>query len=290
MKSEVLLDWRIALEPGGPPKVDKSYQKALQTAVEQEPRTVEQSFSTWTCADLARYLAEQGQALFSAETVRRHLRDLGYRMVRPVLSIASPDPEYAVKAEALEQFKAQARRDEINLLFEDEVDLNLLPGVIACWTKRGQQRKVPTPGQNVKRYGFGAVNFMTGQVTHLIAERKNSDGFIRLIEQIVQTYCPGETWNGRKVALVIDNYVIHRSKKTTEALTKYADRLCVVALPTYSPKLNLIERLWKHLRRKVTHNHLFTCIGDLVAAVEQFLTSLNKHPVEVLSVIGNGSP
>ena len=272
---------------GRPPKVDKPYRDALQATVEQEPRTVEQSFSTWTCADLAQYLARQGRTLFSAETVRRHLRDLGYRIVRPVLSIASPDPDYAVKAEALEQFKAQARRGEINLLFEDEVDLNLLPGVLGCWTRRGQQRKVPTPGQNVKRYGFGAVNFMTGQVTHHIAERKNSDGFIRLLEQIVQTYCPGETWHGPKVALVIDNYIIHRSKKSSEMLAKYADRLCVVALPTYSPKLNLIERFWKHLRRKVTHNHLFKGIDALVAAVEQFLTSLNDRRTEVLSVIGN---
>lgn len=255
--------------------------------MEQEPRAVEQPFSTWTCADLALYLAKQGRALFSAETVRRHLRTLGYRIVRPVLSIASPDPEYAAKAEALEQLKDQARRGEIVLLFQDEVDLNLLPGVLGCWTRRGQQRKVPTPGQNVKRYGFGAVNFISGQVTYLLTERKNSDGFILLIEQIVQTCCPGETWNGPKVALVVDNYIIHRSKKTTEVLAKYADRLCVVALPTYSPKLNLIERLWKHLRRKVTHNHLFACIADLVAAVEQFLTGLNDRRAEVLSVIGN---
>lgn len=255
--------------------------------VEQEPRAVAQPFSTWTCGDLAQYLAQQGRSLFSAETVRRHLLDLGYRIVRPVLSIASPDPDYASKAEALEQLKAQARRGESVLLFEDEVDLNLLPGVIGCWTRRGQQRKVPTPGQNVKRYGFGAVNFMTGEITYHIGERKNSDGFILLVEQIVQNYCPGETWHGPKVVLVIDNYIIHRSKKTAAVLAKYADRLCVVALPTYSPKLNLIERLWKHLRRKVTHNHLFACIADLVAAVERFLTDMNTRRAEVLSVIGN---
>lgn len=115
--------------------------------------------------------------------------------MRPVLSIASPDPEYDVKV-ALEQLKAAARSGQLILLFQDEVDLNLLPGVIGCWTKRGQQRKVPTPGQNVKRYGFGAVNFMTGQLTHHIGERKNSDNFIQLVEQVVTSYCPGDTWQG----------------------------------------------------------------------------------------------
>ena len=226
--------------------------------------------------------------MLSAETVRRHLVDLGYRIVRPVLSIASPDPDYEVKAESLEQLKEQARRGEIILLFEDEVDLNLLPGVLGCWTQRGQQRKVPTPGQNVKRYGFGAVNFMTGHVTHHIGERKNSDGFIRLVEQIVQTYCPGETWHGPKVA--VGHRQLHHPP--LEEDRRRAGQVCrslvqVMALPTYSPKLNLIERLWKHLRRKVTHNHLFECIADLVAAVEQFLTDLDDRPAEVLSVIGN---
>ncbi len=60
-----------------------------------------------------------------------------------------------------------------------------------------------------------------------------------------------------------------------------------MALPTYSPKLNLIERLWKHLRRKVTHNHLFDGIANLVAAVEKFFTDLDGRRSEVLSVIGN---
>jgi hypothetical protein len=180
----------------------------------QEPRAADQRFSTWTCRDLAQHLAKQGQVLLSAETIRRYLHDLGYRILRPVLSIASPDPDYPVKAEQLVHLKEQARRGEIALRFEDEVDLNLLPGVIGCWTKRGQQRKIPTPGQNVKRYGFGAVNFMTGRVTHHVGERKNSDGFILLLEQIVQSYCPGETWDGPKVTLVIDNYIIHRCRST----------------------------------------------------------------------------
>jgi DDE superfamily endonuclease len=230
------------------------------------------------------YLAQKGRLRVAGETIRRHLRVLGFRIVRPVLSISSPD--YDTKVERLEELKAQARRGEIILLFEDEVDLNLLPGIIGCWTWRGQQRRVFTPGQNQKRYGFGAVNFMTGQITRVIGERKNSDHFCALLEQVVQDYCPGETWQGPKVALIVDNYIIHRSKKTNRVLERYADRLTVVALPTYSPKLNLIELLWKHLRRKVTHHHLFDSVGTLIEAGEAFFVRLDSHPAEVLSVIG----
>jgi transposase len=271
---------------GRPPKMTGASRDNLQQAADQEPREVGQSFSVWTCRDLAHYLVQKGHLRVAAETVRRHLWNLGFRIVRPVLSIASPDPDYDAKVEHLEELKAQAQRGEIILLFEDEVDLHLLPGIIGCWTRRGQQRRVPTPGQNQKRYGFGAVNFMTGQVTRLIGERKNSDHFCSLVERVVQDYCPGEIWQGPKVVMVVDNYIIHRSKKTNRVLESYADRLTVAPLPTYSPKLNVIELLWKYLRRKVTHNHLFDSIETLVEAVEAFFARLDSHPAEVLSAIG----
>lgn len=271
---------------GRPPKMTGPSRDELEQAADQDPRQAGHPFSVWTCGDLAHHLAQKGHLRVTGETIRRHLRSLGFRIVRPVLSISSPDPDYEVKVERLEELRAQARRGEIILLFEDEFDLNLLPGIIGCWTRRGQQRRIPTPGQNQKRYGFGATNFITGQVTRHIGERKNSDHFCALVEQVIQQYCPGETWQGLKVVLVVDNYIIHRSKKTTAVLARYADRLTVVALPTYSPKLNPIELLWKYLRRKVTHNHLFESVGTLVEAVEAFFARLDLHPAEVLSVIG----
>jgi len=266
--------------------VDAAARQTLREAVDHDPRTIGQPFSVWTCADLAHYLGERGHAPVVGETIRRHLHDLGYRMLRPVLTIGSPDPNYAVKVEQLAQLQADARQGHLTLLFEDEVDLNLLPGLIRCWTPRGGQRKVPTPGQKQKCYGFGAVNFVTGQFTRLVHERKNSDGFCALVQQIMQEYGSADSGPGRKVVLIVDNYIIHRSQKSQHLLAKYADRLTVMALPTYSPKLNLIERLWKHLQRKVTHNHLFASLGQLVEAVEQFFDYLTQHPAEVLSVIG----
>lgn len=245
-----------------------------------------QSFSVWTCLDLANQLLAHFQVPVSAEAIRKHLHRLKYHLIRPVLSVNSPDPDYAAKAQRLAECQQQARDGQLILLYEDEVDLNLLPGVIRCWTQIGCQRKIPTPGVNVKRYGFGAVNALTGQLLYRVGEHKDSAGFCDLIEQIVQTYCPGETYSGPKVAVVIDNYRIHSSHLSQATLEKYADRLVLVPLPTYSPKLNVIELLWKYLRRKVTHNHLFESIEKLIEAVEGFLKSLDQHRDTVLSVIG----
>ncbi len=112
---------------GRPPKMTGSSRDDLEQAADQDPRQAGYPFSVWTCDDLAHYLAQKGHLQVAAETIRRHLWDLGFRIVRPVLSISSPDPDYEAKVEHLEELKAQARRGEIILLFEDEVDLNLLP-------------------------------------------------------------------------------------------------------------------------------------------------------------------
>jgi transposase len=269
------------------PKVTGRCKAALQKLVEQEPRRAGYPFSSWTCADLVRELVKKGFQAVSCETIRVHLHALGYRVLRPVLSIASPDPNYSCKAKQLEKYKKQAKNEEILLYFQDEIDLNLLPGILRCWTRRGSQRKIMTPGLNQKRYGFGAVDYVSGRTIHRIEEHKDSAAFCAFVEQFMQTVIGSPNYHGQKIVLVIDNFRIHHSKKTLEFLQKYTDQLLLFALPTYSPWLNLIERLWKHLRRKVTHNHLFKSISQLVKAVCSFLETLNQFPHLTLSIIGS---
>jgi len=258
----------------------------LKKLVEQEPRKVGYPFSTWTCADLVRELVKDGFKKVSGETIRVHLHTLGYRVLRPVLSIASPDPDYQQKVKKLEKYKKRAKNGEILLYFQDEIDLNLLPGILRCWTLQGTQRKVMTPGVNIKRYGLGAVNYITGKTLHRIEDHKNSAGFCAFVEQFMKTVTQSPDYHGQKIVWVVDNFIIHHSRKTIQFLEQYADQLVIFALPTYSPWLNAIELLWKHLRRRVTHNHLFETIAQLVQAVYSFLKSLNRTPQLTLSIIG----
>jgi len=67
------------------------------------------------------------------------------------------------------------------------------------------------------------------------------------------------------------------------AITQEADGTTTLA---GALKLNVIELLWKHLPRRVTHNHPFASVAALVAAVEQFSAEMDCQPATVLSVIG----
>ena len=58
-----------------------------------------------------------------------------------------------------------------------------------------------------------------------------------------------------RVVLVIDNAPWHRGKPIAEALAENP-HLELYRLPSYSPQLNVIERFWRLLRRRATHNRL----------------------------------
>jgi transposase len=47
------------------------------------------------------------------------------------------------------------------------------------------------------------------------------------------------------------------------------------------PDLNLIERLWGHLKRTVLANVLFSCMQDLVAAFQRGVRTINARRDEM---------
>jgi putative transposase len=57
-------------------------------------------------------------------------------------------------------------------------------------------------------------------------------------------------------------------------------------LPTYSPWLNPIERLWHQFRREVTHCELFATVQGLLTATRAFFDHCNRHSSAVSSIIG----
>jgi transposase len=66
----------------------------------------------------------------------------------------------------------------------------------------------------------------------------------------------------KEEVLLIDNVPWHRGRPIDEALAGNP-HLKLKRLPSYSPSLNPIERFWKVLRRRATHNRLFDALADL---------------------------
>ena len=87
-----------------------------------------------------------------------------------------------------------------------------------------------------------------------------------------------------RVVLVSDNAPWHRGQPVKDALAEFP-HLELYRLPPYSPKLNVIERLWKVLRRRSTHNRLFDALADLKASLRNSIRYFQTVRSRVRSLI-----
>ncbi len=139
------------------------------------------------------------------------------------------------------------------------------------WAPIGEQPEVPAPGKNEKKVVYGGGDYATGQITYPIADSKSGAHFLAFLIALLAAYA------GRKIRLVCDNGRFHHTKVVHAWLKVHADRITIFWLPPYSPSLNLIERLWGHLKRTVLANVLFKTMDDLVAAFRRGVGRVNGH-------------
>jgi transposase len=149
--------------------------------------------------------------------------------------------------------------DEV-LIFQDEVEIHRHPPLTRMWAPVGCQPEVPAPGQNEKRVVYGGVDYATGKLTYTVANSKCGAAFLAFLVVLLKRYV------GRKIRMVCDNGRFHTTKAVVAFLEENKDKVEVYWLPPYCPDLNLIERLWGHLKRTVLANVLYRTLDDLVAA------------------------
>jgi transposase len=155
------------------------------------------------------------------------------------------------------------------LIYQDEVEIHRHPTLTRVWAPVGTQPEVSAPGQNEKTVAYGGVDYANGRITYTIAPTKSGTNFPAFLKTLVRAY------PGRKIRLVCDNGRFHHTKTVSQWLKEHRHQVKVFWLPPYSPSLNLIERLWGHLKRTILANVLFATIKDLVAAFRRGIARIN---------------
>src|SRR5437660_1830146 len=140
------------------------------------------------------------------------------------------------------------------------MEIHRHPALTRMWAPVGQQPEIPAPGKNEKRVVYGGVDYRTGKLTYTIAERKCGTSFLAFLAVLLVAYA------GYKIRLVCDNGRFHTTKAGQRFLAAHHEQIEVYWLPPYCPSLNLIERLWGHLKRTVLANVLYSHLAELVAA------------------------
>lgn len=182
---------------------------------------------------------------------------------------------------------------------QDEARFPMVPTLCATLGVKGHRPVVGTWDCKDLLYVFAVVNLVTAAVhantlespkkatkkTGKSKTRRMQEAFAAHLRHIARVY-PAD--RHKRVVLIIDNAPWHRGQPIDEALADNP-HLEFKRLPGYSPQLNPIERFWKLLRRRATHNRLFDTLADLKLSIRNSLcyfqtvrqrvkTMLNRPP------------
>jgi len=266
---EGLLDQRAF---NGPTKVDARFKKELERVLHAVPTDLGWLRTNWTRELLSLELAQRGLPHVAACTMGRALSAIGARLGMPKPTVLCPW-DSARRKRVLAKLRRLAKNatEAEPVFYEDEMDVHLNPKIGRDWMLKGERRYVVTPGQNKKRFVAGALNAKTKRLTWVDAPSKASALFMKLVWKLVTEYR-----SARRIHLILDNYIIHSSKKTQRFLAQFGDRVVLHFLPPYCPDDNRIERVWLDLHANVTRNHRCKTIEALMVQVVAFMRAYNR--------------
>jgi transposase len=149
-----------------------------------------------------------------------------------------------------------------------------------CWLLVGQRYYVGV-GSGRKRLNIlGAYSPDDHDYVDLRLTKENITGeqFIKLLEKLLAKHPEAE-----KFVLYLDNARYYSKPVVKEWLAKHR-QFHLVFLPAYSPNLNLIERLWKFLR-KMALNRWHKTFEAMQEAVGDVLDHLDRYHSELDSLM-----
>lgn len=139
----------------------------------------------------------------------------------------------------------QAENKEIELYFGDGVHLIYGAELGYCWCFERQQVK---SAYGRKRFNvMGAYNPITLKTTVV-----SNDSYLTSTEIVKLFHKLREENGNKKIVIILDNARYQKCKLVKESAKE--NNIEIVYLPPYSPNLNLIERLWKLLRKECMCN------------------------------------
>ena len=173
---------------------------------------------------------------------------------------------------------------DCELLFVDEATVRRHPTLTAQGCLSDDIPEVPTGDDHTKVHVYGAVAPLTGQTHHHISPILGKGEFAYFLRHLLRYY------GGKRLLVIHDGAEQHKGAPITTALKDAEGRLSLKRQPAYSPELNPQERIWKWMRRVVTHNHWFETLSEETQALRDFFCYLIGRKTQVRQLCGLKTP
>lgn len=237
-----------------------------------------------SCRELAvAYIKENFGVEYALRTISDIMSHLGLKFLKPKTT-PGKGPDLDTQYDFIKTYEQrnffQAHDTGIVQLFCDGAHLVHQVSLGFCW---GDPKNIPVFPTNTSRNRLnilGAYDPKTLEFTHLTSENAvNATQVIEFLELIKKTYK-----NKHSIILYLDNAKYFKAVIVREWLKKNLE-IHLSFLPTYSPNLNLIERLWRFVKKKLVKNRYHSKYKIFRAKTFQLLNNLHEYSNEISSLI-----
>lgn len=131
------------------------------------------------------------------------------------------------------------------------------------WIEKWKEKEIKSNTWRERININGAYNIETQEIVSVQSERINAQSTIELYKKLEEKYS-----DKRIIWVYRDNARYYWNALVKEYLP--TSRIVEVPLPTYSPNLNPIERLWRFFKREILYNQYYEKFSDFEKVVNQF--------------------
>lgn len=241
---------------------------------------VEEGIHT-TCGCIVSWVEQNFGVSYSESGMRAVLHKLGfvYKKTSVVPGGACPVEQEAF----LKELQPFLTEDEVNndvILFMDAVHPQHNTRSDYAWIKSGQKKEVPSNTGRKRININGAMNaHQPEDVTIVESQTINAQSTQMLFEKLLQKYK-----DKRMIYVLADNARYYTNKELKEWL-ELNPQIKLLHIPPYSPNLNLIERLWKFMRKKVINLHYQKEFEAFRSTILHFFEHIQIYKNELRSLI-----
>ena len=228
--------------------------------------------------EIVQYVDKSYDAEFSISGMRYLLRRLGFAHIKPKVVPGKADPEkqkaFVASYEALKDDLGPTDR----IYFADAAHPihNAVAGY--GWMLKGSPKELKTNCARDRINLSGAVDPMTLDVIVRQEETVNSKAVIGLLKQI-----EAKNPNADVIYFICDNARYYKSKEVAGWLE--TSRIEMVNLPSYSPNLNIIERLWKYFRAEVMANTYYATFAEFRSKTSEFFRLIRHRSNDLKTLL-----
>lgn len=156
--------------------------------------------------------------------------------------------------------------DDEAIVFADAVHPTHGARPVGCWAPKGVKIAVDQANGRDRLNIHGAIDLETGKTRMIDVTTVDAQSTIMLL-MAIEAMFPAM----RLIHIILDNARYHHAKLVQEWLSQPGRRVKLHFIPSYSPHLNPIERLWGLMHRHITHNRCYKNYKQFCNAVLGFL-------------------